>query len=190
VTRQLAAIEQARATGVEVLVEPMTERLADPGFTPRATFHTRRADPLIWAGCLEAGQAVAGWLKAVVATQTEATIVTTPHFYVWDEHSAQLNLDLAAETAELAGCRCQGNLAGEARSSCKPRSSCRFGDAVCRHRDHFNGSSALASRRQQRWIHKGPFGSRHHRRLQRRRHIGKPRSTGTNWVKLRLHSDR
>lgn len=101
VTRQLAAIEQARATGVEVLVEPMTERLADPGFTP-GNISYAQGGPLDLGRLSRSRASRSRLVEAVVATQTEATIVTTPHFYVWDEHSAQLNLDLAAETAELA----------------------------------------------------------------------------------------
>jgi hypothetical protein len=78
VARQMTAIEQARATGVEVLIEPMTERLADPGFTPGHIGYAQDG-PLDLTRLTRSPAHRGRLVEAVLASQTEATIVTPPH---------------------------------------------------------------------------------------------------------------
>lgn len=99
--RQATAIEQARASGVDVLVEPMTERLADEGFAPDTIPYAE--DAPLDLGRLRRSVAHRDRLIAeVLALQGDATILTPPHFYVTDADSSALNVALAAGALRAA----------------------------------------------------------------------------------------
>lgn len=99
IPRQATVIEQARANGIGVLIDPMTERLADVGYSPSSIPYAKEA-PLD-LGRLARNKAHRDRLvEAVLAVQSDATISTPPHFYVTDADSAALNIALAASTID------------------------------------------------------------------------------------------
>jgi hypothetical protein len=95
---QSGAAEAARDAEVEVLFDPATDRLCDIGFdlTGLPYYPSRPYDIDALAADADARtRLVAGVIEAHPET---VTLVTPPHFYVSDDRSAALNVDLA-ETA-------------------------------------------------------------------------------------------
>ncbi len=112
VARQGTAMEQARATGIEVLIEPMTDRLADHGFTP-GDLPYAQGGPIDLERLARSSAHRGRLVEAVLASQTEATIATPPHFYVSDDTSARLNGDLLVETLRVADTEVRAILLGK-----------------------------------------------------------------------------
>ncbi len=95
---QLQTADAARDQGISVFFEPSTERLAEPGYGLESF--------PIWGGAPYSIDVLAADLRAretLVQRTIEAhpdgvTHVTAPHFYVDNERTARLNLDLAEMT--------------------------------------------------------------------------------------------
>lgn len=100
---QAAAAEAARDHGISVFVEPCTERLTDAGFGLDAY-------PM-WAGAPYNTDALAAdprlrldlVARTIAAHPDVATHITAPHFFVDNDRSARLNVDLAEMTLIQAG---------------------------------------------------------------------------------------
>ena len=94
---QGGVIEAAKTAGLEVLVEPLTERLVVKGFAPSALPYAM--DGPVDLAALLCGEGVESWVAVVVGTQLEtATTLVPPHFYSDNDDVAQLNVDLATRT--------------------------------------------------------------------------------------------
>jgi hypothetical protein len=101
VTLQAAVIEQAIAKGVRVLVDPMTERLTDEGYSP-ATIPYAKDGPLDLGRLARSAAHRGRLIEAVLDLQDPGSHFTPPHFYVADTASAELNVALIAGTIEEA----------------------------------------------------------------------------------------
>jgi hypothetical protein len=95
---QSGAAEAARDADVAVVFDPGTERLCDVGFdlTGLPYYPDRPFD----LDVLAADASARAWLVASVveAHPETVTVMTPPHFYVKDERSAALNVNLAEMT--------------------------------------------------------------------------------------------
>lgn len=101
---QGAAIEAAKAAGISVLLEPLTERLADPGFSPGQLDYATQYP--IDLDALKSPKLQRDFLERVLEVQLDtATMLVAPHFFVDGDDTLALNLDLAAATKELYGDR-------------------------------------------------------------------------------------
>jgi len=94
---QQAAAEAAVGAGVEVLFEPATERLTEPGYELPGLAYYR--PELYNIDILSRDHAArAGLVDAVFsATPSFVTVRTPPHFFVRDERAAHLNVALAED---------------------------------------------------------------------------------------------
>ena len=99
--RQATVIEQARVSGIDVSIEPMTERLADEGYSPSTIPYADDA-PLDLDRLARNARHRHRLIEEVIAIQGEATVRTPPHFYVSDARSAALNIALAADAIDMA----------------------------------------------------------------------------------------
>jgi len=102
--RQAFAIEAAKAAGIDVVVETLTERLAHPGLDRSGLeyFHGQPHGPANLATNSDKNE----FVKRVVATQLDcATVVVAPHFYADDAATLDLNVELVSKTAEVLGGR-------------------------------------------------------------------------------------
>ena len=89
------AAEAARDAGIAVLIEPLTERLADPGFTPKALsyFDGTVLEPRALS---TDASARARLVEHVIEAHPKvASMITPPHFYVDDDRTASVNVALA-----------------------------------------------------------------------------------------------
>jgi hypothetical protein len=102
VTRQATVIEQARVTGVAVLVEPMTERLADAGFSPKELPYAEET-PIDIARLSRSEAQRDRLIDGVLDLQSQATVLSPPHFYVADDELTRLNVALAGGTIAATG---------------------------------------------------------------------------------------
>ena len=95
---QAAAAEAADQLDIDVLFDPATERLADPGFELPG-FRYADAAPYDLDRLVRDGPARAQLVEAVIEGHPSTiTAVTPPHFYVSDERGLSLNVALAEET--------------------------------------------------------------------------------------------
>lgn len=102
VRHQAGAIEAARDAGVDVLFDPVTERLADRGFEIAGLEYTE-GPPYDLANMTRDSRVRATLVEQVIGAHPEgATLITPPHFFVHDERSANLNLALAEDTRRQA----------------------------------------------------------------------------------------
>lgn len=101
---QSLVAEAAREAGVTVLVEPLTERLRDPGFEPRLNYADSYPLKLDSFSSLSAKAQLVE--RVLQIQETVATTFVTPHFYVDSDASLELNIDLASLTAQA--CRQTG----------------------------------------------------------------------------------
>jgi len=100
---QASAADEAKAMGIDVLIDPLTERLADIGFEPDGLEYFTPGEPIDtdllrtdWAACRQ-------FVRQVLDAQRPlATKLIPPHFYVHDPASARLNIRLARMAVELA----------------------------------------------------------------------------------------
>jgi|CXWL01.1.fsa_nt_gi hypothetical protein len=96
---QSSVIDMARRRGVHVLIEPLTERLVEPGFDPRGLDYSNGYP--IETAKLKSLKRKAELVERVVGLQLEAcTILVPPHFYVDGDESARLSVDLAGLTVQ------------------------------------------------------------------------------------------
>lgn len=98
---QSAAAEAARESGVDVLYDPRTERLAYPDPADRTShlpgYTGAPYDLAVLAARPDLRERLAH--QVLDAHPDEVTITTPPSFYIVDQHSASLNLALAEEFA-------------------------------------------------------------------------------------------
>jgi len=94
--------EAARTAEVQIFVEPLTERLMEPGFDPSPldywnSYPIRRDE-------LESSAARAEFVERVVEPQLKfATVVVPPHFFVEDERVLALNIALVRQAVATYG---------------------------------------------------------------------------------------
>lgn len=102
-TYQASAADEAKAMGVDVLVDPLTERLADIGFEPDGLAYFTPGEP-INIDLLSTDRAACRRLvRQVLDVQRPlATKLIPPHFYVHDRASARLTIRLARMSVEFA----------------------------------------------------------------------------------------
>ena len=95
---QRGAAEAAHAAEVDVLFDPATERLTEPGFELEQLPYCPNTpyDLNVLAG--NAADRATLVTRVVYAHPETVTIVTPPHFYVYDDRSAHLNVALAEAT--------------------------------------------------------------------------------------------
>ncbi len=100
---QAGAADEAKAQSVDVLVDPLTERLADIGFEPDGLEYFTPGEPMN-IDLLRANRAARRQLVRQVldAQRSLATKLIPPHFHVHDPPSARLNIRLARIAVELA----------------------------------------------------------------------------------------
>lgn len=100
---QRAAAEAAREAGVAVYFDPATERLTAPGFDlPNLAYNP--SDPYDVDQLARDHTARATLVADVIQSHPEfVTAVTPPHFFVRDERTANLNVDLAERTLHEHG---------------------------------------------------------------------------------------
>lgn len=102
IDRQANVIDAAKAAGVEVLVEPLTERLAEEHFEPGALEYANEY-PIRPESLLSLSRK-AELVERVAQHQVDiATILTAPHFYAEDERLLDLNVAMAAMTVQAYG---------------------------------------------------------------------------------------
>ena len=100
---QEGAAEAARDAGVAVLFEPATERLCDPGFDLPGLSYSP-AQPYDLDSLVSSPEARRRLVEQVIESHPDfATVVTVPHFFVTDERTSLLNIDLAEATAQQSG---------------------------------------------------------------------------------------
>lgn len=94
--RHATAIEAAKAAGVGVIIETLTDRLAYEGYKTGGLEYAEE--------CRNAGEGLmtlgprASFVERVIQTQLDSGVATTlvaPHFYAEDEEGLKRNLDLA-----------------------------------------------------------------------------------------------
>lgn len=99
---QAAAAEAARAAGLEVLVEPLTERLTAIGFDP-GDLPYYSGQPIDLVRLRRDQSAREALTEQVLQAQEDiATTIVPPHFYVHDDRSAWLNAALARRAARMS----------------------------------------------------------------------------------------
>jgi len=97
---QGGVVEAAREAGVDVFIDPMTDRLTLPGLSA-ATLPYAAAGTLDVDVLARSGPQRSGLVRQVIDIHPgAATAVTAPHVFVTDERSAELNLALAQETVQ------------------------------------------------------------------------------------------
>ena len=100
---QAAATEAARTANVDVVIEPLTERLVWPGFEPDGLPYYE-GHPIDLVRLRGSRAARDDLVEQVLDVQHDiATRLVPPHFYVEDDASAELNLRLARHATRLAG---------------------------------------------------------------------------------------
>lgn len=97
---QGGVVEAARDAGVDVFIDPMTDRLTVPGLSV-ATLPYAAAGPLDVDVLATSGSDRSELVRQVIDIHPAgATAVTAPHVFVTDQRSAELNLALAQETVQ------------------------------------------------------------------------------------------
>ena len=103
VSYQGSAADEAKAMGIGVLVDPMTERLADIGFEPDGLEYFTPGAPINIHLLGTDRPACRQLVRQVLDAQRPiATKLIPPHFYVHDAASALLNIALARMAVEFA----------------------------------------------------------------------------------------
>lgn len=102
-TCQVNAADEAKAMGIDVFVDPLTERLADTGFEPDGLGYFTPGEPIDIELLRTDRSARRQFVRQVLDAQRSlATKLIPPHFYVHDPASARLNVQLARMAVELA----------------------------------------------------------------------------------------
>jgi len=97
---QGGVVEAAREAGVDVFIDPMTDRLTLPGLSA-ATLPYAAAGTLDVDVLARSGPQRSGLVRQVIDIHPgAATAVTAPHVFLTDERSAEHNLALAQETVQ------------------------------------------------------------------------------------------
>lgn len=103
VSFQSAVADEARAIGLEVFVDPLTERLADIGFEPDGLEYFTPGEPIDLDELRTDRTARRTFVRQVLDTQRPlASTLMPPHFFVHDARSARLNIALARDAVDLA----------------------------------------------------------------------------------------
>lgn len=99
---QQVAIDAARAAEVDVLVEPLTDRLVDPNFAPKGLTYWDTY-PLSIPD-FAASDARNSFVDAVMEPQLDsASVFVPPHFFVEDERTLRINLLMARRVLRVYG---------------------------------------------------------------------------------------
>ncbi len=102
IERQAPAVEAASHAGIDVVVEPLTERLAEDGFRPIGLKYADQY-PLDQSS-LRGEKAVGQFVERVLDPQLDvATILTPPHFFADSPEALHLNVAMAELVVERYG---------------------------------------------------------------------------------------
>jgi hypothetical protein len=101
--RQQAAIEAALAAGIDVTIDPMTERLTAEGYNAAELDYHDHDRPLELPMDMTRRAARENFVERVVEPQLEqVTLLTPPHFFVEDDDGVDLNIALIRATTRFA----------------------------------------------------------------------------------------